>query len=52
VYSVLRQSADAAEIGASGPVIENPQTSNNLKPVIKWAAIKGIADEMMVYEIP
>jgi class 3 adenylate cyclase len=44
-------------ICATGPVIENPQTSmllesNNLKPVMKRAALKGIADEMMVYEIP
>jgi class 3 adenylate cyclase len=45
------------EILATGSVIENPQTSmllesNNLKPVMKRAALKGIADAMMVYEIP
>jgi class 3 adenylate cyclase len=49
--------AVSREILATGSVIENPQTSmllesNNLKPVMKRAALKGIADEMMVYEIP
>ena len=38
-------------------VVENPQTlvlleANNLSPVAKGAALRGIADEMMVYEIP
>jgi class 3 adenylate cyclase len=38
-------------------VIDNPRTmalleANNLSPVAKGAALPGIADEMMVYEIP
>jgi class 3 adenylate cyclase len=41
----------------TGRVVENLQTSmlldaNNLKPVAKGTALRGIADEMIVYEIP
>ncbi len=49
--------AVSRSIFATGPVIEDPQTSilletSRLKPVAKRAALRGIADEMMVYEIP
>jgi class 3 adenylate cyclase len=57
VAARVQNLAVSREILATGSVIENPQTSmllesNNLKPVMKRAALKGIADEMMVYEIP
>jgi class 3 adenylate cyclase len=44
-------------IYATGPVVEDAQTSmlletSSLKPVAKRAALRGIADEMTVYEIP
>src|SRR5207237_7964457 len=49
--------AVSRSIFATGPVIEDPQTSilletSRLKPVAKRAALRGIADEMMVYEMP
>jgi class 3 adenylate cyclase len=49
--------AVSRSIFVTGQVAENPQTlalleANNLRPVAKGAALRGIADEMMVYEIP
>jgi class 3 adenylate cyclase len=49
--------AFSRSIFATKPVIENPQTSmlleaNNLRPMAKSAALPGIADEMIVYEVP
>ena len=49
--------AVSRSIYATGPVVENAQTSmlletSSLKPVAKRAALRGIADEMTVYEIP
>jgi class 3 adenylate cyclase len=49
--------AVSRSILVTGRVVENPQTvvlleANNLRPVPKGAALHGIADEMMVYEIP
>jgi class 3 adenylate cyclase len=44
-------------IFATESVVENPQTSmlleaNNLRPLVKRMTLRGIAGEMMVYEIP
>ena len=44
-------------IFATKRVVENPQTSallaaNGLEPIAKRAALRGIADEAIVYEIP
>jgi class 3 adenylate cyclase len=44
-------------IFATAPVIENPETAtllevHNLIPVAKFAPLRGIADDMIVYEIP
>jgi class 3 adenylate cyclase len=44
-------------IFATAPVVENPETgtlleAHNLIPVAKFAPLRGIADDMMVYEIP
>jgi class 3 adenylate cyclase len=49
--------AVSRSIVATSCVVENPQTvvlleANNLRPVAKDAALRDIADEMMVYEIP
>jgi len=53
----VQELAVSRSIIATGRVVENMQTStlldaNNLKPVAKGAALRGIAEEMMVYEIP
>ena len=57
VASRVQNLAHSRAIFATGSVVDNPQTSmlleaNNLKPVLKRAALRGIADEMVVYEIP
>lgn len=49
--------AVSRSILATGRVVADPQTAvlleaNNLRPAAKGAALRGIADEMMVYEIP
>ena len=49
--------AVSRSIYATGPVVEDAQTSmlletSSLKPVAKRAALRGIADEVTVYEIP
>lgn len=49
--------AASRSIIATSCVVENPQTvvllqANNLRPLARGAALRGIADEMMVYEIP
>ena len=49
--------ADSRSIFATGPVVGHPQVSSildesGLKPLPKRAALRGIADEFMVYEIP
>jgi class 3 adenylate cyclase len=49
--------ADERSILATGPVVAYPQTSNLLKtrgldPVAQSRALRGIADEVAVYEIP
>jgi class 3 adenylate cyclase len=53
----VQELAIARSILATGQVIENLQTSmllksHDLKPVARGAALRGIADEMMIYEIP
>jgi class 3 adenylate cyclase len=49
--------ADSRAILATGPVVAHPQAStlletNGLKPVSQRRALRGIADEVAVYEIP
>src|ERR1700731_1055592 len=49
--------AISRSILATAPVIDNPQSANLLEkaaitPIQKQAALRGIADKMMVYEIP
>ena len=49
--------AASRSIFASEPVVEHPQSSSiletsGLKPLPQRAALRGIADEFMVYEIP
>jgi class 3 adenylate cyclase len=53
----VQELAVSRSIVVTGRVVENMQTSmlldtNNLKPVAKGAELRGIAEEMMVYEIP
>jgi class 3 adenylate cyclase len=53
----VQELAVSRSILVTGRAVENPQTSmlldaNNIKPVAKGAALRGIADEIMVYEIP
>jgi class 3 adenylate cyclase len=49
--------ADSRAILATGPVVTHPRAStlletNGLKPVSQHRALRGIADEVAVYEIP
>jgi class 3 adenylate cyclase len=49
--------ADSRAILATGPVVSHPQAStlletNGLKPVSQRRALRGITDEVAVYEIP
>jgi class 3 adenylate cyclase len=49
--------AESRSIVATGQVVENPQASallqtSGLKPTLRRTALRGIADEMSVYEIP
>jgi hypothetical protein len=53
----VQELAVSRSILMTGRVVENLQTSmlldaSHLKPVAKGAALRGITDEMMVYEIP
>jgi class 3 adenylate cyclase len=57
IASRVQNLAVSRSIYATGPVVEHAQTStlletSRLRPVAKRAALRGIADEMMVYEIP
>ena len=57
IASRVQNLAVSRAIYATGPVVENAQTSmllktSSLEPVAKRAALRGIADEMTVYEIP
>jgi class 3 adenylate cyclase len=57
VASRVQNLAVSRAIYATGPVVEHARTSqlletSSLKPVPKRAALRGIADEMTVYEIP
>jgi class 3 adenylate cyclase len=57
VASRVQNLAVSRAIYATGPVVEHAKTSqlletSSLKPVPKRAALRGIADEMTVYEIP
>ena len=52
-----RLAALAQEIHLTAPVVESPGVADILKsahitPIQKHAALRGIADKMMVYEIP
>jgi len=45
------------EIHITGPVIESPAVAavlerESIRPIQKEAALRGIADKMVVYEIP
>jgi class 3 adenylate cyclase len=49
--------ADSRTILATGPVVSHPQAStvlqtNGLKPVSQHRALRGITDEVAIYEIP
>jgi class 3 adenylate cyclase len=49
--------AASRSILATGSVVENPEASamletSGLKPIARRAALRGIADEMSIYEIP
>jgi class 3 adenylate cyclase len=49
--------ADSQVILATGPVVTDPQAStlletSGLKPVSQRRALRGITDEVAVYEIP
>jgi class 3 adenylate cyclase len=53
----VQELAVSRSIVVTARVVENMQTSmlldaNKLKPVAKGAALRGIAEEMMLYEIP
>jgi class 3 adenylate cyclase len=57
VASRVQNLAVSRAIYATGSVVEHAKTSqlletSSLKPVPKRAALRGIADEMTVYEIP
>jgi len=57
VAARVQKLAASRSIVATSCVVENPQTvvllqANNLRPLARGAALRGIADEMMVYEIP
>jgi class 3 adenylate cyclase len=53
----VQELAVSRPIVVTGRVVENVQTSmlldaNNLKPVPRGTALRGIAEETIVYEIP
>jgi class 3 adenylate cyclase len=57
VAARVQDLAVSRAIFATESVVENPQTSmlleaNNLRPLVKRMTLRGIAGEMMVYEIP
>jgi class 3 adenylate cyclase len=57
IASRVQALADARAILATGPVVSHPQAStllqtNGLKPVSQRRALRGITDEVAVYEIP
>ena len=57
IASRVQNLAVSRSIYATGPVVEHAGTSklletSSLKPVPRRAALRGIHDEMMVYEIP
>jgi class 3 adenylate cyclase len=57
IASRVQALADSRAILATGPVVTHPQAStlleiSGLKPVSQRRALRGIADEVAVYEIP
>jgi class 3 adenylate cyclase len=57
IASRVQALADSRSILATRPVVAYPQASNLLKteglePIVQSRALRGIADEMAVYEIP
>jgi class 3 adenylate cyclase len=57
IASRVQGLADSRSILATGSVVEHPQTSTLLKtsglsPVVQSRALRGIAEELAVYEIP
>jgi class 3 adenylate cyclase len=57
IASRVQGLAATRSILATGQVVENPEASallatNGLKPTVRRTALRGIADEMSVYEIP
>jgi len=57
VASRVQGLADSRSIVATGKVVENAQTLSllsiaHLKPALRRTALRGIADEMSVYDIP
>ena len=57
IASRVQSLAVSRAILASGSVVEDPQTtalleSNNLKPIVKHSALRGIFDALPIYEIP
>ena len=57
IASRVQSLADSRSILATGPVVKHPQAStllstNGLSPVPQLRALRGIAEELPVYEIP
>ena len=57
IASRVQGLAESRAIVATGQVVENADASalldkERLKPSLRHAALRGIADEMVVYEIP
>ncbi len=57
IASRVQGLADSRSILATGPVVQHPQASNllaisGLTPVAQRRALRGIAEELAVYEIP
>jgi class 3 adenylate cyclase len=57
VAARVQSLSTSQEIHATAPVIEAPEVAGilerqSIKPIQKHAALRGIADKMVVYEIP
>ena len=57
IASRVQGLADSRSILATGPVVKHPQASSllatsGLSPVAQQRALRGIAEELAVYEIP
>jgi class 3 adenylate cyclase len=57
IASRVQSLSTSQEIHVTAPVIETPEVGRilerqEIKPIQKHAALRGIADKMVVYEIP